>query len=37
VGKAVTLMIRCCIFAGDFLGHSGPDGGLLHIHQQEGL
>lgn len=27
----------CGLFAGDILGHSWHDGGLLHIHQQEGL
>lgn len=26
-----------CLFTGDFLGHACLDGGLLHVHQQEGL
>lgn len=27
----------CGLFAGGVLGHSCCDGGLLHVHQQEGL
>lgn len=26
-----------CVLAGGVLGHAGLDGGLLHVHQQEGL
>lgn len=31
------LMFCLCLLPGGFLGHAGIDGGLLHVHQQEGL
>lgn len=36
--KSLLCLTCCwCVLAGNFLGHTGLDGGLLHIYQQKGL